>query len=451
MAKKKLSSGGKEVTRNPNISEEDVESLKKLSSVSKYYEYIDDEKKEQYPNLSAREIRKIIKVNDCHQIGHLLQLRKDLSVKFLNSIYKKNRKIGFFEFAKSSPSRKNDLTNDRIEILANLAVHPKTNHPLLKKLSKDKEPAIRLSTTENSKLPKKARLRIYQDLVSNAGYGDNALFLKTLYKRDMPVYLLNNGLRSLFQTTAFVTVETRLGSHLQFEEEIYEESKPEYPDHTNYKSFYDKNYQADREKYLLFRQREEKQYAFRNLLQGITYLDGMSLETTRTILESGHPLSILFLHTNKNHPAEIFEALVEYRDYFDENYNPLKEPHRDLQGLAANPAVPAWILGKIVEIAMPDLSYKRLGSAYSNVAYELSANPSTPLESLLTLHSLHNMEAAEKEAEPGGAYYAGETSGTPFALWRRIEDNPTFLKWKAENPNYQELLPPVILCTCHGL
>lgn len=71
-------------------------------------------------------------------------------------------------------------SENTMEILRHIAVHPNTPEKVIAKLSKHKNPAIRFAVVDNPLLRANARVTIINDIIAHKGYGDTHLFLQAL-------------------------------------------------------------------------------------------------------------------------------------------------------------------------------------------------------------------------------------------------------------------------------
>lgn len=75
-------------------------------------------------------------------------------------------------------------SNDE-EILKFMAIHPNTPEPIIQKLSKHRNPAVRFAVIDNSDLRLNTKIAILNDIIANIGYQDNTLFLNALSHKDL--------------------------------------------------------------------------------------------------------------------------------------------------------------------------------------------------------------------------------------------------------------------------
>lgn len=427
--------GNSQKSKARKASVEDLAELRKLSDVffqdSELVMY-DDRK---YKSLSIYEIKSLLKDKFPYAPTNILFHREDVPLEILEFLYTKNRSTKFqWEFI-DTPIERENLRLNRVHLLGFIACHPNVSLKLLLDIANHPRPEARLIATENPLMPPLLRNEIYKEIVDNHGYGDKVLLLKTLAKRDVPSSLRNQGFQALFASESLITDET---GALVFPEEL----PIEVP--RNPKSYSKEDYRDYSIRYEL----RNHQWKFRHVFSALAFVDSLNMKTVTRIIESGHRLSLLRLASNRNLPDEAYKQLFDHVLAMAPKlqFYPLEE-------LAANPSSPPQRLKETVDLIMPELSFKRRGSYNSQVGVHLGANPSTPLDALLTLHSLHNIDAAErvKNGTPTAEDYETETSGTPWRIWRAVEENPTYQNWVAETPNYKELLPPIIKCTCHNL
>lgn len=418
------------------LPDEDALELRKIYDiVFRGKEYI-FRKEEDIRALSPAEILEAVKKNIGFDTQDILLSRDDLPLKTLEYIYRKNKGLRLPLAFYKSPVPMELSRIKRAKILGFIACHPNASFDLLLKIAKHESPEARFIATGNPFLPPSIKQDIYRGIIENHGYGDSLLLLRTLCKNDLPGELRNKGLQKLFASDSFIEDERR---DPLFPEELPIKDR-KYPEPYSF---------AESSKYFLVMPLKERQYELQEVLRGLALIDGLSMETVDTILKSGHRSSTIHLYSNKNLPVEAYGKFLNREVITTRNWKDVML----LEYLAGNPSAPPELLQEITGMILPDLSYKQRGATFSATGGALAKNPSTPLEALLTLHSLHNIEASERvvngTATPED--YEAETSGPPARLWFAVEEHPTYKKWVEETPNYKDLLPPVIKCTCHNL
>lgn len=412
-------------------SEEDLNELRRISDIAFEGSRVFFYSTEKYNELTFSELKKLFKSIYTFEAKRIVFFRKDLPIELLTYLYKKNKGLKF----QGTPIEYEWRRLERAEMLGLIACHPNVSLKLMMSIANHPSPEARLIATENQLMPPILRNEIYKEIVKNQGYGDKVILLKTLAKGDILTSLRNQGFQTLFAVESFVTDER---DQAVFPEELSIRMA------RNFQNYSEDDYCEHNIREGL-RNHEEM---FRRVISTLAFVDRLSMKTVNRIISSEHYHSLIYLCSNKYLPSEAYEKLFDYSlkasGLF--KFNALAE-------LAANPSVPPQRLKELVGLMMPELSFKRRGSYYSQVAVHLAGNPSAPLESLLTLHSLHNLEAVERlkngTATPDD--YESETSGAPFWIWRAVEENPTYKQWVAETPNHKDLLPPIIKCTCHNL
>lgn len=386
--------------------------------------YISERDSIKYANLSNKQIAEEIKKNYAPNILALLRHTIDLTAKHLNSIYRKYRKEVSLPDSWAYKDKKS-REYERISVLSHLASHRAISQKLLKKLTQEKHPAVRLAATLNPELPENKRQEIYIDLVNNDADGNRCVLLKTVFASDLPVELGNKALQNLFNNGEYGELDGWGKTIRKFSNEVFEAPA--------------------------LGKTDMEELEFSNALQEIRVLEDLTMETMKAILDSGHTQAISALCENKYLDPEMYEYLANFHGFLNLEEKPEKYPDYNLHLFAGNPGVPGWMLKSMVEKIIPSLSYKQRGAAYNHTSVAIAKNPETPLDALLTLRSLHNDVEYQKYCATGQYNNRAEILGNPLELRQAVDAHPKYLHWVENTPNYKELLPAFIPCPCHGL
>jgi hypothetical protein len=386
--------------------------------------YASDEDKETYASMPSRAIKNLIKVADAVTINYLLHSNDSVTSKNLASIAKKYRKPA--KFRKYEYPRNVWHESRRINLLSAVALHPLTAEKNLKELFKEGPSPVKLAVTQNPLLLAQKKQELYAQIIETQADGNISVLLRTILAPDLPWNLVNKGLQDLFNKGEYVIFS--------------------FPSDQNRKYF---SYEMDQQGNRLHRSQEEWSFAVN--LGALSARDGISMKTMKSIIASGHSQAILSLCGNKYLTGKMYEYLAESQGFLNLEAKPSKYIDERLPAFAGNTSVPPAFLASITDSVLPELSYKRRGAVYNQTAASLANNPNTPLKSLLTLRSLHNDVEYQKYVATGVYNWEAEISGTPWELRYAVENNPRYLQWVEENPNYKDLLPEFIPCPCHGL
>lgn len=363
------------------------------------------------------------------------------SLTSLDDVYKKNSER-WFSKKKLNPSSYNKNSGGReSEVLVALVQHPNVSPQMVSKIAKHSDPWVRLSTLGSPLLSEVMKTNVYSSIIGTNGYGNLNLLLAALCKNSIPRELKNRKLQDVFQKSKFVMKSNRYyGDSSCFEEELINENMLDEISNQNFNKDPSKSVGKEYFDYMdSILEIEKKLIDLRESITGLEFCKDLDTETIKSIIASKHGLGIFSLSKNVYLTPDQYQLILEYSE--------TKEDVELLECLAGNISVSEDMLSSLVQIAMKyDYSFYRAGSKYGEFAKLLAGNPRTPIKSLLILRSLYDDEGYK--AYMGDAKLpVWEQPPLVNILYFQVESNPAFKQWVMDTPYYEELLPPLHVCS----